>query len=77
MLTGLEGESYIDFGAPNTSAMSNPRDLVYLDIEYNSEWWTSSITGFKWDVEDATEFKIERTYALTDTGQSCISGPKS
>ena len=75
LLTGLDGWSYLDFGKPDVNAMSNKNDLVYLDVKDNSEYWSNYITGFKWGVEDATSFKVRKAKAMTDTGQSCLSGP--
>ena len=31
-LTDLTGSSFIDFGTPNTSLMSDPANIVYIDI---------------------------------------------
>ena len=31
-LTGKDGASYIDFGEPDTAAMSDPNDLIYIDV---------------------------------------------
>ena len=31
-LTDTAGSSYIDFGTPNTAVMSDPADIVYIDI---------------------------------------------
>mmetsp|Transcript_37247 Transcript_37247/g.49008 ORF Transcript_37247/g.49008 Transcript_37247/m.49008 type:complete len:94 (-) Transcript_37247:550-831(-) len=42
------GRSYVDFGAPNTSAMSDASALVNLPIKSNSYYWSTDITGFKW-----------------------------
>lgn len=76
LLSGLEGQSYLDFGTPDINAMSNANDLVYVDVtDRNGSWWTNAITGFKWDLEGATEFKLDKAFAMTDTGQSCLSGP--
>lgn len=69
--------SYIDFGVPNTAAMTDPADTVYIDIIDNNIWWTNHITGIRWgsEMNDATEYATESTEALTDTGSSCIIGP--
>lgn len=47
-LTGLFGDSYIDFGEPN-AALIGSDPVVYLDIEDESKYWTSKISGFRWD----------------------------
>ena len=46
-LTGVDGESYIDFGAPNESVMDG--DITWININETSDWWTSDVTGFRFD----------------------------
>ena len=75
LLDGMAGMSYLDFGKPDINVMSNKNDLIYLDVEENSEWWMNYVTGFKWGVDDSTSFKLDKAKAITDTGQSCLSGP--
>ena len=77
-LTGLEGESYIDFGTPNPAVTTETP--IYIDIEDEDYWWTAELTGFKWGsgMSDKKEYKLSKgPLALTDTGSSCIIGPKS
>lgn len=76
-LTGLSGSSYIDFGTPNTAVMSDPADIVYIDIESEDRWWTAQLQGLRWGslMNDETEYSITSASALTDTGTSCIIGP--
>jgi len=75
-MTGLDGESYIDFGTPNTAVMDG--SPIYISIESSNLWWSAALTGFRWDssMDDQNEYAIsEGDYALTDTGSSCIIGP--
>jgi len=76
-LTGTSGSSYIDFGTPNPSIVTDSSKVVYLDILDENPWWTQKITGFRWgdDWDDDTEYKIPSAEAITDTGTSCIAGP--
>ena len=46
-LTGLDGQSYVDFGPPNTSVMDGP--VTYIDIQDENSWWTSQLTGMRWE----------------------------
>ena len=43
-LTGVKGQSYIDFGAPNQSVMASK--ITYIDIK-QSLYWMSEVTGFR------------------------------
>ena len=76
-LTGLEGSSYMDFGKPNPNAMSNEDDLVWIQSRNINNMWTNYINGFRWrgDGIDRDEYYLANTFALTDTGSSCILGP--
>lgn len=76
-LTGESGDSYIDFGTPNTAAMSDPADIVYIDILDNYYHWEEYVTGVRWgpEMNDATEYSVDTYRGLTDTGSSCIIGP--
>ena len=78
-LTGVDGDSYIDFGAPNESVMDG--DITWIEINETSDWWTSDLTSFRFDSTHRTtgqDFLIRSgvTEALTDTGTSCMTGPK-
>ena len=42
-LTGEAGDSYIDFGTPNTAAMSAAEDLVWIDVIDDNDWWTANV----------------------------------
>ena len=68
------GDSYIDFGAPNTSVMSSEDDIVWIDSTSHGGWWTNYVTGWRW-ANSETEYAVTRRWALTDTGSSCILGP--
>ena len=79
-MTGKSGKSYVDFGAPNTAVYSDPAKLFYINIESNDYWWTSKIKGMRWKKnwsDTTTEYKFTEAKALTDTGSSCIIGPKA
>ena len=78
-LTDQLGSSYIDFGTPNTAVMSDPADIVYIDIDDDNIWWTAPIQGMRWgsSMNDDTEYAIESIDALIDTGTSCIIGPSA
>jgi len=76
-MTGLDGQSYLDFGTPNPSLMDG--DPIYIDIQDENLWWTEQLVGFRWSAEfdaDQIEYEItSATDAITDTGSSCIVGP--
>ena len=38
-LTGVNGNSYLDFGTPNEAAMSNPSDMIYIPTETDTVHW--------------------------------------
>ena len=40
-LTGQSGSSYIDFGTPNTSVMTDSNDIIYIGIQDEDRWWTA------------------------------------
>ena len=74
------GKSYIDFGEPNTAAMSDSSKVVSLPINSNSNYWATDITGFKWNgsqISDSTEYKLSGSFAIHDSGASCIMGPSA
>ena len=76
-MTGLDGQSYLDFGTPNPSLMDG--DPIYIDIQDENLWWTEQLVGFRWSADfdaDQIEYEItSATDAITDTGSSCIVGP--
>ena len=39
-MAGLDSDSYIDFGTPNTAVMSSSSDIVYIDILSENYWWS-------------------------------------
>ena len=72
----MDGDSYIDFGTPNTAVMDG--SVTYINIESSNPWWTAQLEGFRWtaNMDDTAEYAIKTgDYALTDTGTSCIIGP--
>ena len=73
-LTDLSDNSYIDFGTPNTSVMTSESDLIWIDSNNYRSLWTNNVTGWRWS-GSATEYSLESTWALTDTGSSCVYGP--
>jgi len=77
-LTGTSESSYIDFGQVNSVIETKPDESAWIDIEKNP-WWSSKLNGFRWGAEysDTTEYKIPEKNAITDTGSSCIIGPKA
>lgn len=74
-LTDDSGSSYIDFGAPNTSVYTDP--VVTIDIEEETEFWASKVTGLRWgaSMNDLTEYKLTEGVAAIRTIHDCISGP--
>jgi len=73
-LTGLSGQSYLDFGTPNTSVMDG--SPIYISINSENYWWASDLTGFRWSNDSSNEYAISSgNYGITDTGSSCIVGP--
>ena len=76
-MAGLDSDSYIDFGTPNSAAMDG--SPVYMDTLDGNPWWSQSVTGFRFDSNtdsDQTEYEVTSlTEAITDTGTSCMSGP--
>lgn len=77
-LTGLDGESYIDFGTPNESVMDG--EVVYIDSLKENSHWTSEVTAYRFSSSfdgDTTEYGTSSgaNLGLTDTGTSCIIGP--
>jgi len=79
-MTGQSGKSYIDFGAPNTAVYSSPSSLFWIDILSDDYWWTNRVTGVRWSSgvpDTSTEYKYSSKKGLTDTGSSCLIGPKA
>ena len=79
--TEEENDSFIDFGTPNPFVMSTGlEEIVWLDVlneDGTEHWWTNKITGIQWDIKLHQEmFTLTETKAFTDTGTSCIMGPK-
>jgi len=76
-LDGQSGDSYVDFGAPNTSVMSTS-SVAYIPILEETHYWSSKITGFRWGSSsngDDTEYAVREADGRADTGQGCIFGP--
>jgi len=59
-LTDLASSSYIDFGTPNTAAMTDEADIIYIPIIDDDYWWTAKVQGLRWGTEmnDDTEYMI-------------------
>ena len=54
-MTGLDGQSYLDFGAPNPTLMADVP--IYIDIQDENLWWTEQLVGFRW----SADFDAEQT----------------
>jgi len=78
-MTGLDGSSYIDFGAVDSSVVTDTDETLWLDITSENYWWSQKVTGFRWGSEwsDDTEYAIPEEDGITDTGSSCIIGPSA
>ena len=74
-----EHPSYMDFGPADESVMSNPADMVWLDILDDKYWgyfWTNYLTAFS--VSSSSEvWNLDPTPAITDSGSSCLVGPSA
>lgn len=67
----------MDFGAPNQAAMSNPSDLIWITADSQYQHWTSTVGGMKWSGTDTVPVTFTNQVGLTDTGSSCIVGPRA
>jgi len=75
-LTGTNGQSYLDFGTPNSAVMNG--SVAYIPIKSENNWWSADLTGLRWNRDSSQEYAIQTgNYALTDTGSTCIVGPAS
>ena len=66
--------SFIDFGTPDVNAMSNPMDIVEIDM-MNDFFWSAFNTGVSFGKPNKTNsFAYPGTdvYSITDTGSSTI-----
>ena len=70
------GNSYIDFGTPDTSVMTSESDIVWIKSTSVGGWWTANVTGWRY-TGSSNEIGLPSTWALTDTGTSCLIGPSS
>ena len=70
------GNSYIDFGTPDTSVMTSESDIVWIPSTSVGGWWTNNVTGWRY-TGSSNEIGLPSTWALTDTGTSCLIGPSS
>ena len=54
-------------------------NVVYIENLAEQLHWSNYITGIRWttNFDDKTEYKITKAKTFTDTGASCISGPKA
>ena len=43
------GTSYLDIGVIRDAAMTNPADLVWLDVLDNNFWWMNEVAGVRID----------------------------
>ena len=78
-MVDTSGTSYIDFGTPDASIIGDGSNILWLSVQSSSAWWQNTLTGLKWG-ENATTPGQTVTFtslsAITDTGSSCIVGPK-
>lgn len=74
-----EHPSYLDIGPVDESVMSDPRDMVWLDILDDDYWgyfWTNYMTSFT--LSNSNEiWDLGPTPAITDSGSSCLVGPSN
>ena len=47
-LTNTEGNSYIDFGAPDSSIVGDYSSVVRIDLNSSLNVWSNWVTGLKW-----------------------------
>lgn len=79
-LSGLTGQSYLDFGTPNPAAMKgDPSEIIYIPNQSNQVYWQNEVSGFRFtsNSDNTADQAFTKADALTDTGASCISGPSS
>ena len=71
-----EDDSYIDFGTPDESAMSNVEDLIWITSTNYQGTWSNYVSGMRWKESGEKYDNFTRTFAFTDTGTSCILAPR-
>lgn len=78
-MTGTTESSFIDFGTINPSIVTDLSKVAKLDVlgDDGEGFWSQKVTGFRWGNywDDDTEYAVNSTYGMTDTGCSCIVGP--
>jgi len=52
--------------------MSDPADLVWLDVLPGNFWWTNWIEGVRFGESLEQAYAVPKVAALTDTGSSCV-----
>jgi len=52
--------------------MSDPADLVWINVVEEDFWWTSYIEGISFN---GKQWAIEKALGMTDTGSSCSHIP--
>jgi len=68
-------DSYVDFGTPRETGMSNTDDLVYLTMD-DHFFWLGKWQGVRFGTEDANAFAFEAAGpVIYDTGSSIILVP--
>ena len=80
-MTDVKYYSYIDFGAPNTSAWTE--SVAYVPIMLDDEVnWTVVVNGFRWgkSMRDSKEYEISASstssnYGALNLNEPCIYGP--
>lgn len=69
--------SYVDFGTPRTEAMSDPEDLVYLNLDENF-FWMSTTQAIRFGTDESHAYAFEAPQQLIfDTGTSITYYPGS
>ena len=71
--------------------MTDPNDLIWMQSKQKKTnnvggWWSNHVTGLRWrcpngkskckNKENKIEYALDKKFAITDTGSSCILGPK-
>ena len=73
------GTSFIDFGPPDESAVTDLSDLVWLDVISGDPYWANYVRGLRFgglsdDIDADFVFSTRRAYI--DTTSTCIKGPR-
>lgn len=72
LMAGTDETSYVDIGMLTPDSIRKDEEIVWMDVVYDDFWWTNFVTGVK---IDGNEYQVPKSYAITDTGTSCIYVP--